>query len=117
MVSKICMNSMMEGAEIQISFINKVCEELNQISSKERLPLFEVIDIANHPTILFHYGAYTVIGYNTFELYGDFEQHFELTVSYGDSGRNYNNLPYRIKAQQILYEHLLEKRKAGKLRP
>ena len=31
--------------------------------------------------------------------------------------RNYNNLPYRIKAQQILYEHLLEKRKAGKLRP
>ena len=107
----------MEGAEIQISFINKVCEELNQISSKERLPLFEVIDIANHPTILFHYGAYTVIGYNTFELYGDFEQHFELTVSYGDSGRNYNNLPYRIKAQQILYEHLLEKRKAGKLRP
>ena len=97
--------------------LNKVCEELNQISSKERLPLFEVIDIANHPTILFHDGAYTSIGYNIFELYGDFEQHFELTVSYGDSGRNYNNLPYRIKAQQILYEHLLEKRKAGKLRP
>lgn len=50
-------------------------------------------------------------------VWHDFEQHFELTVSYGDSGRNYNNLPYRIKAQQILYEHLLEKRKAGKLRP
>jgi hypothetical protein len=97
--------------------LNKVCEELNQIASKEQLPLFEVVAIANHPTILFHYGAYTFIGYNVFELYGDFDQHLELTISYGDSGRNYNNLPERIEAQQILYDNLQERRKAGYLRP
>ena len=95
----------------------KVCEELNQITSKEQLPLFEVVTIANHPTILFHYGAFTFIGYNVIELYGDFDQHFGLTISYGDSGRNYNNLPERIEAQQILYDNLLERRKAGYLRP
>ena len=93
--------------------LNKVCEELNQRTSIDRLPLFEVIDIAQHPTILYHYGAYTFIGYNVFELYGDFSQHFELAISYGDSGRNYNNLPDRIKAQQILYDNLVERRKAG----
>ena len=95
----------------------KVCEELNQITSKEQLPLFEVVTIANHPTILFHYGAFTFIGYNVIELYGDFDQHFGLTISYGDSGRNYNNLPERIEAQQILYDNLPERRKAGYLRP
>ena len=96
--------------------LNKVCEELNQRTSIDRLPLFEVIDIAQHPTILYHYGAYTFIGYNVFELYGDFSQHFELAISYGDSGRNYNNLLDRIKAQQILYDNLLERRKAESLR-
>ena len=30
---------------------------------------------------------------------------------------NDKHLPYRAKAQQILYDHLLEIRKAGKLRP
>ena len=95
----------------------KVCEELNQITSKEQQPLFEVVTIVNHPTILFHYGAFTFIGYNVIELYGDFDQHFGLTISYGDSGQNYNNLPERIEAQQILYDNLLERRKAGYLRP
>lgn len=97
--------------------LNKVCEELNQRTSKEQLPLFEVMDIAHHLTILYQNGAYTFIGYNVFELYGDFDQHFELTISYGDSSRNYNNLPGRIKAQQILYDNLVERRKAGLFRP
>ena len=38
-------------------------------------------------------------------------------ANYGHSNRNYNHLSYRAKAQQILYDYLLEKRKAGKLRP
>ena len=46
-----------------------------------------------------------------------FRNYFGLTISYGDSGRNYNNLPERIEAQQILYDNLLERRKAGYLRP
>ena len=43
--------------------LNKVCEELNLKTPEAPLPLYEVIDIANHPTVLFHYGAYTFIGY------------------------------------------------------
>ena len=75
--------------------LNKVCEELNQKNAEVPVPLFEVIDIAHHPTVL-TYGA---------------------VASLGHSSRNYNHLPYRAKAQQILYDHLLEIRKAGKLRP
>jgi len=44
--------------------LNKVCEELNQKNAEVPVPLFEVIDIAHHPTVLFHFGAYTFIGYN-----------------------------------------------------
>jgi len=51
--------------------LNKVCEELNQNAPEAPLPLYEVIDIADHPTVLFHYGAYTFIGYNIFEIYSD----------------------------------------------
>ena len=97
--------------------LNKVCEELNQISSKERLPLFEVIDIANHPTILFHYGAYTFIGYNIFEIYSDCCQYFKTEIPIGSPIRNYDHTPFRIKALQILYNNLLERRKTGNLRP
>ena len=96
--------------------LNKVCEELNQISSKERLPLFEVIDIANHPTILFHYGAYTFIGYNIFEIYSDCCQYFKTEIPIGSPIRNYDHTPFRIKALQILYNNLLERRKTGNLR-
>ena len=97
--------------------LNKVCEELNQISSKERLPLFEVIDIANHPTILFHYGAYTFIGYNIFEIYSECCQYFKTEIPIGSPIRNYDHTPFRIKALQILYNNLLERRKTGNLRP
>ena len=97
--------------------LNKVCEELNQISSKERLPLFEVIDIANHPTILFHDGAYTFIGYNIFEIYSECCQYFKTEIPIGSPIRNYDHTPFRIKALQILYNNLLERRKTGNLRP
>jgi len=97
--------------------LNKVCEELNQKNAEVSVPLFEVIDIAHHPTVLFHFGAYTFIGYNVFELYSEDNRTYGAVASFGHSSRNYNHLPYRAKAQQILYDYLLEIRKAGKLRP
>ena len=97
--------------------LNKVCEELNQKNAEVPVPLFEVIDIAHHPTVLFHFGAYTFIGYNVFELYSEDNRTYVGVASFGHSSRNYNHLPYRAKAQQILYDYLLEKRKASKLRP
>lgn len=97
--------------------LNKVCEELNLKNAEVPVPLFVVIDIAHHPTVLFHFGAYTFIGYNVFELYSEDNRTYGPVASLGHSSRNYNHLPYRAKAQQILYDHLLEIRKAGKLRP
>ena len=96
--------------------LNKVCEELNQKTPEASLPLYEVIDIANHPTILFHYGAYTFIGYNIYELYSDWCQCFKTEIPIGSPIRNYNHTPYRVKALQILYNNLLERRKTGNLR-
>ena len=96
--------------------LNKVCEGLNQIASKTPLQLYEVIDIAYHPTIIFHYGAYTFIGYNIYEIYSQDNQSFEITAAIAYPSRNYDHLPNRIKAQQILYDNLLERRKMGTLR-
>ena len=99
----------------QVEF-NKVCEGLNQIASKAPLQLYEVIDIAHHPTIIFHYGAYTFIGYNIYEIYSQDNQSFEITATIAYPSRNYDHLPNRIKAQQILYDNLLERRKMGTMR-
>ena len=97
--------------------LKKVCEELNLKTPEAPLPLYEVIDIANHPTVLFHYGAYTFIGYNIFELYSDNYHYFKTEITIGSPVRNYNNIPFRVKALQILYDNLLERRKTGNLRP
>ena len=67
--------------------------------------------------LLKKFGAYTFIGYNVFELYSEDNRTYGAVASLGHSSRNYNHLPYRAKAQQILYDHLLEIRKAGKLSP
>ena len=96
--------------------LNKVCEGLNQTALKVPLQLYEVIDIAHHPTIIFHYGAYTFIGYNIYEIYSQDNQSFEITATIAYPSRNYDHLPNRIKAQQILYDNLLERRKIGTLR-
>lgn len=73
--------------------------------------------IGRKQTVLFHFGAYTFIGYNVFELYSEDNRTYGDVASFGHSSRNYNHLPYRAKAQQILYDYLLEIRKTGKLRP
>jgi len=96
--------------------LNKVCEELNQNAPEAPLPLYEVIDIADHPTVLFHYGAYTFIGYNIFEIYSDCCQYFKTEIPIGSPIRNYDHTPFRIKALQILYNNLLERRKTGNIR-
>ena len=97
--------------------LNKVCEELNQNAPEASLPLYEVIDIADHPTVLFHYGAYTFIGYNIFEIYSECCQYFKTEIPIGSPIRNYDHTTFRIKALQILYNNLLERRKTGNLRP
>ena len=96
--------------------LQKVCEGLNLMASRALLQLYEVIDIAHHPTIIFHYGAYTFIGYNIYEIYSQDNQSFEITATIAYPSRNYDYLPNRIKAQQILYDNLLERRKMGTLR-
>ena len=95
--------------------LQKVCEELNLMASEMTLQLYEVIDIANHPTIVFHYGAYTFIGYNIYEIYSRNNYSFDTTAVIAFPGRNYDSLPHRIKAQQILYDNLLERRATGTL--
>ena len=85
------------------------------MASETPLQLYEVIDIANHPTIVFHYGAYTFIGYNIYEIYSQDNQSFEITAAIAYPSRNYDCLPYKIKAQQILYDNLLEGRATGTL--
>ena len=96
--------------------LEKVCEELNNRCEKEWVPMYQVLDIAHHPTILCHYGAYTFIGYNMFEIYSEFNKSFSISRSLGHCSRNYNNIPGRIKALQILHDNLVERRMAGKLR-
>lgn len=98
------------------SELQKVCKRLSRVASKAPLQLYEVIDIAHHPTIIFHYGAYTFIGYNIYEIYSQDNQSFEITATIAYPNRNYDHLPNRIKAQQILYDNLLERRKMGTLR-
>ena len=95
--------------------LQKVCKELNLMASETPLQLYELIDIAHHPTIVFHYGAYTFIGYNIYEIYSHDNYSFDTIAVIAFPSRNYDNLPYRIKAQQILYDNLLEKRAAGRL--
>ena len=97
--------------------LNKVCEELNKNAPEAPLPLYEVIDIADHPTVLFHYGAYTFIGYNIFEIYSECCQYFKTEIPIGSPIRNYDHTTFRIKALQILYNNLQERRKTGNLRP
>jgi hypothetical protein len=77
--------------------LNKVCEELNQNAPEASLPLYEVIDIADHPTVLFHYGAYTFIGYNIFEIYSECCQYFKTEIPIGSPIRNYDHTTFRIK--------------------
>ena len=96
--------------------LEMVCEELNKISEKEWVPMYQVLDIAHHPTILSHYGAYTFIGYNVLEFYSDYNKSFSVSRSLGHCSRHYENIPGRIKALQILYDNLVERRMAGKLR-
>ena len=96
--------------------LEEVCEELNKKSEKEWVPMYQVLDIAHHPTILCHYGAYTFIGYNVLELYSDYNKSVSVSRSLGHCSRNYNNIPGRIKALQILYDNLVERRMARKLR-
>ena len=95
--------------------LEKVCKSLNSRSSHHGLHYYKIVNVAHHPTIAFHGGAYTFIGYNVLELYEDL-WHFHLTPPFvGHGCQNYNFLQGRIKAMQILNDYLIAKRDAGKL--
>lgn len=95
--------------------LEKVCKSLNTRASRHRLHFYKIVSVAHHPTIAFHGGAYTFIGYNVFELYEDLWR-FHLPPPFvGHSCQNYNCLPGRIKAMQVLNEYLIAIRDAGKL--
>ena len=96
--------------------LEKVCKKLNKMKENHKLPLYEVIDIAGHPTIACHYGAYTMIGYNVLELFGCYWQSYCLTEPIGYASTNYSNLPDRIKTLQILNDDLEERRNNGTFR-
>ena len=51
-----------------------------------------------------------------YEIYSDDNQTYKITAAIAYPSRNYDHLPHRIKAQQILYDNLLERRKKGTLR-
>ena len=96
--------------------LEKVCKSLNKRGTHYRIPYYKVASIAHHPTIVFHGGAYTFIGYIVFELYEDCWRFSLNTPRVGHGCQNYNFLPERIKAMQLLNEYLLSIRDAGKLR-
>ena len=95
--------------------MERVCKSLNKRMAGYRLPFFKVVSIVRHPTVVFHDGAYTFIGYNVYELYGDYRQYSIEPPSFGDGCRNYNSLPDRIKALQILNSYLEDLRQNGGL--
>lgn len=95
--------------------LEKVCNSLNKRASKHSMPYYTIISVARHPTVAFHGGAFTFIGYIVFELYED-HWRFHLTPPLiGHGCQNYNFLPNRIKAMQLLNDYLLTIRDAGKL--
>ena len=96
--------------------LEKVCKKLNKRKEKHKLPLYKVIDVAGHPTIACHYGAYTMIGYNVLELFGCYWQSYCLIEPIGYASTNYSNLPDKIRALQILNDNLEERRNNGTLR-
>ena len=102
----------------KLSFIQSILDEegLSFVLQEETVYQYDGEPLTIHLTVIFHYGAYTFIGYNIYEIYSQDNQSFEITATIAYSSRNYDHLPNRIKAQQILYDNLLERRKMGTLR-
>ena len=71
------------------------------MASEMTLQLYEVIDIANHPTIVFHYGAYTFIGYNIYEIYSHDNYSFDIAAVIAFPSRNYDSLPLELNLSRF----------------
>lgn len=95
--------------------LEKVCKSLNNRRVGHRMPLYKIINVASHPTIAFQGGAYTFIGYNVYELHESNWRYYMDPLTIGSGCRNYNFLPDRIKALQLLNDYLLTVRNAGQL--
>lgn len=96
--------------------LEKVCNSLNTWANRHNLQYYRIVNVAHHPTVVYHGGAYTFIGYMVFELY-EVNWRFNLKPPrLGHGCQNYDFLPDRIKAMQLLNDYLLSIRDAGELR-
>lgn len=93
--------------------LRKVCNKLNSKKNKASRGLYEVHMIAGHPTVRFHDGAYTMIGWNYFELFDTCFSGGYSTVApdamYHPS-RNYNSMEGRSRAMKLLYDYIVQHR-------
>lgn len=93
--------------------LEKVCKQLNENSHKAYAGLYEIQMVAGHPTVRFREGAYTMIDWNYFELYGNiFQESYstELPTAMHISSRNYSSLEDRARAMKLLYDYMVEHR-------
>lgn len=93
--------------------LDMVCKELNKEEGSAFGGLFNVQLVAGHPTVRFREGAYTMIGWNYFELYGEAYRGgyaTEAPKTMCHSSRNYNSLEDRARAMKLLYDYIVEHR-------
>lgn len=93
--------------------LRKVCNKLNAMKHKSNIGLYEVHMIARHPTVRFHDGAYTMIGWNFFELFGNCFSGGYSTMppnAMHHPSRNYSSLEERSRAMKLLYDYIVQHR-------
>ena len=92
--------------------LKKVCDELNVEKNKACGGLYEVQKISGHPTVRFHDGAYTMIDWNFFELFGNSSGGYstEAPVAMHHPSRNYTSLEGRSRAMKLLYDYIVQHR-------
>lgn len=92
--------------------IEAVCDDLNsRYKDNTFSPTQKVIMAAGHPTVLHHDGAYTLVKFNVYELFRHRRgQYTPIVDHYCSVCYNYSNVPNRIKAMNMLYEHVLAAR-------
>ena len=97
--------------------LDSICLELEEKQSVEYFELYKVHIIHQRPIVLHHDGAYVMIGFNVFELFKNrFKRQYTTIPPEPHHGHwNYNNLEFKIQAQQVLFNLLSNLRANGGL--
>lgn len=93
--------------------LRKICNELNAEKNKAYTELYKVYMIAGHPTVRFHDGAYTMINWNYFELFGNYFSGGYSTMppdAMHHPSRNYSSLEDRSRAMKLLFDYIVQHR-------